>query len=83
MMKKLTIIVFVFALCTAAFTQSTSKTLVAYFSFPITGGKEAFLKMQQLREYQSPWLCSVRKWFIISAKADCESILEDCCIRAH
>ena len=39
--------------------------------------------MQQLREYQSPWLCSVRKWFIISAKADCESILENCCISAR
>lgn len=51
-MKKFTIIMFVFALCTAAFAQSASKTLVAYFSFPITGGKEAFLKMQQLREYQ-------------------------------
>lgn len=40
-MKRFTIIVFVFALCTAAFAQSASKTLVAYFSFPITGGKEA------------------------------------------
>ena len=50
MMKRFTIIVFVFALCTAAFAQSASKTLVAYFSFPITGGKEAFLKMQQLNK---------------------------------
>ena len=50
MMKKLTIILFIFALCTAAFAQSASKTLVAYFSFPITGGKEAFLKMQQLNK---------------------------------
>ncbi len=50
MMKKLAIIMFVFSLCTAAFAQNASKTLVAYFSFPITGGKEAFLKMQQLNK---------------------------------
>lgn len=41
MMKRFGIVLFGFALCTAVFAQGTSKTLVAYFSFPITGGKEA------------------------------------------
>ena len=40
-MKRFGIVLFGFALCTAVFAQGTSKTLVAYFSFPITGGKEA------------------------------------------
>lgn len=40
-MKKLTVLILTFALCAAAFAQGASKTLVAYFSFPITGGGEA------------------------------------------
>lgn len=41
MVKKITVTMFLFALCTAVFAQGTSKTLIAYFSFPITEGKEA------------------------------------------
>ncbi|EMB46059.1 MULTISPECIES: flavodoxin [Treponema] len=41
MMKRFTIAILVFVLCTATFAKNAPKTLIAYFSFPITGGKEA------------------------------------------